>query len=158
MTYYHVLIELQDDPKKVRCIFSDLTSKALESKFLKPYRRGQRMLVGTEVVDTMAITSTRIVETNRTSDIELREIQERSRNEIDEFNRSSDSVVLISTGRGHVLEDIEEAGANVTTRFIKTPPGQGQSDLFARILSHPWVVAVVGGIIVAGIVAWLGWG
>lgn len=158
MTYYHVLIELHGNPKKVRCIFSDLTIKELENRFLNPYRRGQRILVGTEVIDTMAITSTTIVETNHASDIELGEIRERSRNEIDEFNKSSDSVVLISTGRGHVLEDIEEAGANVTTRFIKNPPGQGQSELFARILSHPWVVAVAGGIIVAGIVAWLGWG
>ncbi len=158
MTYYHVLVELRDAPKKVRCIFSNLAAKELESKFLKPYRRGQRMLVGTEVIDTMAITSARIVETNHTSDVELQGVQQKSRREIDDINRRSESVVFISVGRGYAPEDIEEAGADITARFIDSPPGQGQSDLATRLLNHPWVVAIVGGVIVAGIAAWFGWG
>lgn len=108
MPYYHVLVELQDTPKKVRCIFSDLTLKELECKFLKPYRHGQRMFVGTEVIDTMAITSARIIETSHVSDVELHDIQQKSRREIDDFNSSSSSVVLISVGRGYEPEDIEE--------------------------------------------------
>lgn len=158
MTYYHVLVELRDTPKRVRCIFSDLTAKELEGKFLKPYRRGQRMLVETEVIDTMAITSTRIIETCRVSDVELQEIQQKSRREIDDINRHSDSIVFIGVGRGYAPEDIEEAGAEVTECFINSPPGQSRSDLAARLLNHPWVVGIAGGVIVAGIAAWFGWG
>lgn len=157
MTYYHVLLKLQEAPEIVRCVFSDLSAKELDDKFLKPYRRGQRTLAGAEVIDTMAIVSTRIVETNRLSDVELREIQQKSVREIEEFNRSSDSVVLISAGRGYHPEDIEEAGTDVTARFISFPPGQGQANPLVKILSDTWVVTIVGGVLAAGIIAWLGW-
>lgn len=136
MTYYHVLVELQDTPKEVRCIFSDLILKELESKFLKPYRHGQRMFVGTEVINTMAITSARIIETSRVSDAELHEIQQKSRREIDDFNSSSSSVVLISVGRGYELEDIEEAGTDVTACFIDSPPGQGRNSEPEAVVDH----------------------
>lgn len=157
MTYFHVLVEFQDAPKKARCIFSDLTSKELESKFLRPYRRGQRMLVGSEVIDTMTITSARIIETRKTSDAELQEIQKKSHQEIDDFNRDPSTVVLISIGRGYDPEDIEEAGEDVTARFINLPPGY-HPGLATQIFNHPWVIAIAGGVIVAGIAAWLGWG
>jgi hypothetical protein len=157
MTYYHVLLKLRDASDKVRCVFSDLTAKELEDKFLTPYRRGQRTLAGAEVIDTMAITSTQIVETNRLSDVERREIQEKSGREIEEINRSSDSIVLISIGRGHEPEDIEEAGTDVTASFIHAPPGQGQSNPAIEMFNNPWLVAVAGGVVVAAITAWLGW-
>lgn len=73
-------------------------------------------------------------------------------------NRDSDSVFFISLGRGYAPEDIEEAGSNVTERFINAPPGQERSGLAAKVVNNPWVVAIVGGVVVAGIVAWLGWG
>ena len=156
MPYYHVLVELRDTPRKVRCVFSDLTAKELEAKFLKPYRRGRNTLSGASVIDVMAITSTRIIETSRPSGVELQEIQQKSHREIDEFNNNSNSLILISPGRGYEPEDIGEAGVEVTTRFINSPPGVARYNLASKILNHPWVIAIAGGILVAGIAAWLG--
>lgn len=156
MIYFHVLVKLEGSPDKIRRLLSDLSHKELEESFLKPYRRGQRMLVGGAVIDTMAITFTRIVETTRLSEVELLEIQKKSLREIDEINRRSDSVTWLSIGRGHDPEDIQEAGPDVTARFINAPPGQDQASLLSGIYNHPLFLPTVSGLIVLGIAALFG--
>jgi len=156
VSYFHVLVKFSGDNEAIECIFKDLSQEQLKRQFLKPYRKGNRLLSGARVIDVMSIAWTQIIHTERLSEIELKIIQERSLQEIQDFNRNS-SVVLISAGRGYADEDIAEAGEDVTAMFIKHPPGAAPS-VVVSILNHQWVVAVIGGIIVAGVVAWLGWG
>lgn len=156
MSYFHVLVKFKSVPEKVRCIFLDLSRQELEAKFLKPYRAGRRTLSGSEVIETADIAWTRIMETAGGSTQELKEIQARSWREIDEFNRQSSSVFLVSAGHGYNPEDIADAGCEVTAQFITSPPGHGAGAI-AAMMNHQWVVAVLGGLIVAGLAAWLGW-
>jgi len=155
MTFFHVLVKFKPAPDTVRCIFSDLSRKDLESRFLKPYRAGRSTLSGSEVIHTSDIAWTQIMETARDSAEELKDIQAKSWKDIEEFNRNS-SVVLISAGHGYDAEDIVDAGTDVTSQFITSPPGEGSS-LIMRIMNHQWVVVVIGGLIVIGLAAWLGW-
>lgn len=158
MAFFHVLVKFRSEPEKIRCIFSDLTSQDLEMKFLKPYRAGRSTLSGAEVVDVSGIVWTQIIETERASDLELKDIQDKSWKDIEEFNRQSESVFLVSAGHGYNAEDIAEAGKNVTSRYITSPPGHQRSNVISNIMNHQWVVAVIGGLFVAGVAAWLGWG
>lgn len=157
MPYFHVLVAFRDAPNKIKCIYSDLSGSDLESKFLKPYRAGRSTLSGSEIIDITSIVSTQIIETARIMELELNDIQKKSWEEIEDFNRQSNSVTLVSIGRGHEPEDIVEGGADVTSKFITAPPGQQASSSLSMILNHPWVVAILGGLVVAGVAAWLGW-
>lgn len=155
MSYYHVLVKFAGNPEAIECIYSDLSVSELNSLFLKPYGKGEKALSGAKVVDVMSITWTQIIQTERPSAAELNDIQEKSRKEIQELNRDS-SVVFISIGRGYDPEDISEAGKDVTSVYVTSPPG-GKQSVLAAVANHQWVVAIIGGLVVAGLVAWLGW-
>lgn len=85
--------------------------------------------------------------------------QERSFREIQEFNRQSGSVTLISVGRGYEPADILEAGEDVTGKYIPGPPGDGaKASLATKVVNHPWIVTIGTGLIVAALAALLGLG
>ena len=158
MAYYHVLLTFQDSPDKVRCMFADLTERDLEARFLVPYRSGKSFLSGNEVVEASRIKKVTILKTNRVSAAELKDIQDKSWKEVQEFNRNSDSMVLISPGRGYDAEDIVEAGNDVTAEFISGPPGHGGGwGVVSAVMNHPWVSAIGTGLAVAALAYWLGW-
>ena len=52
----------------------------------------------------------------------VKRIQDKSRKENDEFNRSSASVILFDLGRGNSLEDISEAGDVSRPRSFSARP------------------------------------
>lgn len=157
MSHFHVLLTFEDAPDKPRCIFIDLSEKELKDRFLRPYRSGRSFLCDNEVMEPKRIRSVRIIRTDLKSADELKTIQEKSWKEIEEFNRDSSSVVLISAGRGYDAEDIVEAGSDVTSSYVSGPPGSGDYwRPIATILNHPWISAIGTGIVVAAIVAWLG--
>jgi hypothetical protein len=156
--YYHVLVSFQDEPKTVRCLFADLSEKELRTRFVAPYRRGKDLLCGTEVVAVSRIRTVGIVRTADTSDIELKRIQEKSRKETEQLNRSSTSVVFLDLGRGYNLEDVSEASEDVTSTFILGPPGHGDRwTVLAAVLNNPWISGIGAGLILAALLWWFGW-
>jgi len=158
MPYYHVLLRFADAPEKDRCVFSDLSEKELRQRFVKPYQRGKSFLSGSEVIEASRIRQTAIILTSDPSSIELPKIQAKSRREIEEFNRTSHNLMLMDPGRGNEPEDITEAGEDVTFTFITGPPGHGDKLAIAReVMDNPVVSLIVGGLILAGLVFWLGW-
>ncbi len=158
MPYYHVLLTFQAKPDSVRCMFSDLSERELEERFLAPYRRGKSFMCGNEVVESSKIQKVTVVKTPRPSAAELKDIQTKSRKEVEEFNRTSSSMVLISPGRGYDADDIAEAGEDVTASFISGPPGHGGHwGVVSAVVNHPWVSAIGTGLIVAALGYWLGW-
>lgn len=158
MAYYHVLLRYHDSPNRVSCLLSDLSEKDLRKRFIKPYRSGKSFFCKNEVVEVSRIQKVMIVETEKNSAKELKELQDKSRKEIQEFNRSSDSLVLISPGRGYSEEDIIEMGQDVTAKYVFGPPGRGtQWIIISDALNHPWISAIGTGLIVAALVWWFGW-
>jgi hypothetical protein len=127
-------------------------------QFSRPYRRGKSILCGNEIVESLQIKRIKIVKTIEQGEKELEKLQEGSLRKIQEFNRSSNSITIISPGRGHNIEDIVEVGEDVTIQFISAPPGEGDRwKIVAALLNNGWVVGIGGGLIVAALVWWLGW-
>ena len=157
--YYHVVLRFADAPEKDSCVFTDLSEKELRERFVKPYRRGKSFMTGSDaVVDSMRIRQTTIVCTNDRSEVELRRIQEKSRREIDELNRTSRHVVFMDLGRGYVPEDITEAGVNVTATFVSGPPGEGDGwSVVTAIINHPSTTAIGTGVLLLWLGYMLGW-
>jgi hypothetical protein len=138
-------------------MFTDLTERDLRTRFLLPYSKGQSFLCGNEVVEPSIIKKVTLVKTARASAAELKDIQDKSWREVEEFNRNS-PVVLISAGRGYDAEDIAEAGEDVTAQFVSGPPGHGGHwGIVSAVVNHPWVSAIGTGLAVAALAYWLGW-
>ena len=158
MAFHHVLLTLNEAPSKPRCVLSDLSAEQLEKQFLFPYRKGKNILCGNQVIHVTNIKSVQIIRTEKTSELELAVIQDRSFKEMQEFNRRSDSFIIISPGRGYDAEDIVEAGEHITSQHIIGTPGHGTSSSLLKLLNNQWVVAIGTGLIVAALVWWFGWG
>lgn len=158
MTFYHVLITTSDQPDSFRCVLSDLSEENLMQQFLRPYQRGKSILCGDEIVESLQIKRLKVVKTVAQREKELEKLQEESFRKIQEFNRSSDSITIVSPGRGYNVEDIVEVGEDVTIQFVSAPPGEGDRwKIVADLLNNGWVVGIGGGLIVAVLVWWLGW-
>ncbi len=158
MPFYQVLIATESEPGKLRTVLTDLSKAQLLAQFVQPYRKGLDLVCGNEIVSLASLRRVHIVRTERTDEQERSALSEKSLKEIEAINRAADGLVFLNPGRGFEPEDILEVGADVTAEFISGPPGSapGLQRVF-RLLSNQWVVAVGAGLIVAGIVWWLGW-
>jgi hypothetical protein len=65
--FHHVIVTLGETDK---CLFSDLSEKDLRKRFVRPYRRGRKILSGNEVIDVRAISKLHVIRTVRTSEEE----------------------------------------------------------------------------------------
>lgn len=158
MPFHHVLLALESEPTKLRCVLTDLTEEDLKAKFLRPYRKGQNIFCGNEVIPVSQIRKLHIVRTTHENEVERSALQERSFNEIQEFNRQSDSIVLINPERGYDPEDILEVGEDVTATFVSGSLGHAVVPTpVVEFLNNQWVVTIGTGLIVAALVWWFGW-
>jgi hypothetical protein len=157
MPFYHILIIFADAPSKPQCVLSDLSEQQLQTQFVTPYKKGEDILCGTEVIRVGSIKAVQIIRTDKKSEDERSAIQEQSFNEIQDFNRQSDSLVIISPGYGYEPEDIAEAGMDVTLQYITGAPGHAVSGGISGLLNNQWVVGIGAGLIVAALVWWFKW-
>jgi hypothetical protein len=164
MSYFHVLIAFEGDANKFECPFQDLSEDKLKSDFVSAYQAGTNIFHNGVVIKTNEIAKVKIVETGQNCELELKNLQEKSRREIDEINRNS-YATFIGFGRGYETSDLEELGIDVTSNYIHGAPGyklkqevslspslSSQPSIWVRIINHQWFVNVFGGIIVAVIV------
>jgi hypothetical protein len=156
MRYLHVTIKTNNSDGWL-CIFKDLAVSDLRKKFVKPYRLGNSIYYDGNILSQNEITQIKINETEKLHEDELNVVQEESYKEVQEFNRTSSSVVLISAGHGYNDYEINECGKDVTDSFISTGPGSGTPLTVAgEFIKHPWVVRVVGGLVFVAVAAYLG--
>ncbi len=97
-----------------------------------------------------------IVRTERPEADECAEINGASLKEIERLNAQSDGVVIVSPGRGYEPEDILDAGDDVTSHFIKGPPGQSPLDIVRNAIHNPWVVGIGTAVIAAILITLFG--
>ncbi|ROQ18679.1 hypothetical protein EDC38_2909 [Marinimicrobium koreense] len=156
MSYLHVTIKTKSSDGWL-CIFKDLSVSDLKQKFVKPYRLGKPIYYDGNIFPPNEITQIKINETEKTHEDELKIVQDESYKEVQEFNRTSSSVVLISAGHGYSDYEINECGKDVTNSYISTGPGVGTAfTVAAEFIKHPWVVRVVGGLVFLAVAAYLG--
>lgn len=156
-SYFHVFLSVESAPEDQRCVFSDLDEAGLKASFIKPFKEGNNILCANEVIPFENIRKFVITATDERSEDMLNEYRKNSRETFEKYNRQSRSVVFIG-GLGFSKDDLARIGTDVTSKFIHEPPPRfPNSHLHIRLLNNPWVVSIAGGVIVAGIVAWLKW-
>lgn len=147
---YHVLTADRTDPSKFRALFTDLDRRGVRTQFLKPFLEGRDILWQGKVHRTADIAAVQIRETESPAAEELQILQRESRDRIDRLNREG-GIVIVSVGHGHSVDDLVYAGQDVTPQFLTEPPGSANQ----RWFRNPWVVTIVGGLIVATLAATL---
>ena len=158
MVYFHVLLRLDKADVGYEQIFSDLSESELKVRFLKPYRNAKDLFVGGRIVKASQIASILIVRTKETNEVTRERINTDSLNRISEMNSEPGGMVIISPGSGYDPEDILEEGKDVTVDYVDGPPGSGKVIVWASFVNHPWVVTIVGGLALAGLIALIGLG
>lgn len=156
MPYFHVIGKLNYSDE-ARVLFSDLSQEDLKRDFIKPYERGSTFFSGSELIDSRTITQIRIIETPRVEALEREEINRADLKSIDEMNRQSSGVVLLSLGAGYEPEDIAEAGEDVSRQFIKGAPGFKRGFASHITPMFGWMAGIISAVIASGISKWLGW-
>ena len=156
MIYLHVTIKTKSSDGWI-CIFKDLSAPELKRNLVKPYRLGKSIYYDGNILSSSEITQVKITETESSHEAELKVVQEKSYKDVQEFNRTSSSVVLISAGHGYSDYEINECGKDVTNLYISSGPGVGTPfTALAEFIKHPWVVRVVGGLVFVAVAAYLG--
>lgn len=156
MSYFHVTIKKKGSDGWL-CVFKDLSASDLKKRLVKPYRLGKSIFYDGNILSPSDITQVKITETKMSHDEELMVVQDESYKKVQEFNRTSSSVVLVSAGHGYSDYEINECGSDVTESYISSGPGIGTlGTALADFIKHPWVVRVVGGLVFVAVVAYLG--
>jgi hypothetical protein len=147
--FFHVGMWFSDtrDPDLLR---TDLSEKALRSGILKDYRAGRRITENGTNFDLSKVVKIKISSTGAQAADVIKQEDEQAELARMKFNRSSNWVTMIGLPTSE-LRDILEYGENVTDQFITAPPGSGFSII--EILNHNWVITIIGGLVVALIVA-----
>lgn len=152
MSYYHVIATWNPDNPTTKVLFADISESDLKAKFVKPYLKGQHVLAGNDQIDVYGITKLMIIKTDERSEAVRSKLNDESLRRIDQMNSEGD-LFIISSGSGYAPEDIREGGQDVTKDFITGSVGSKKGT--------PWYITllltVVAGVLIAGIVWYVGW-
>jgi hypothetical protein len=151
MTYFHVLVASKASPTRLECILWDLDKGALKKRFVKPFAASKDIMVAGSIHRRSEVAAVRIQVTEEPSDSVLKRLQEESWAAIQEFNQKSQGVTLVSPGDGHSRDDLYMVGVDVTERFLGTDALA--TSRFRRVMNNQWLVTIVGGLILAAIIA-----
>jgi len=158
MVYFHVLVKLGAASSPYEKVVTDVSESELRHTFVTKYKKGTDIFIGGRLIKVSDINSVLIVRTEESDEITRERINSDSLDRISKMNRESDGVVFISAGSGYDPEDILELGENVTSEYITEPPGSGGGFNWGEIANHPWVITILGGLVLAAILALLGLG
>ena len=61
-TFLHVIVTLRGEKERPRLLFADLDEAGLKRKFIKPYRRGERIVIGNDLISLSETAAVRIIE------------------------------------------------------------------------------------------------
>jgi hypothetical protein len=156
MSYLHVTIKTKSSNDWI-CIFTDLSKADLKKNLVRPYRLGKSIFYDGNILSSNEISKIKIIETEKSHEEELKTVQDESYRQVQESNRSSSAVFLMSIGHGYRDYEINECGKDITNKYISTGPGTGTVlTAIAKFIRHPWVVRVVAGLVFVAAAAYLG--
>jgi hypothetical protein len=158
MSYFHVLIADAQSPTQFRCVGHDLTETSLLSAVVKPYRKGAALLVGSEIVPVHDLRGLKIIQTIDPAEEALAAASAKVDKEWRSGNDDPRSGVVFMPFLGFGIDEVAEAGTDVTHRYITGAPGQGSGfRLIGQLFNHPWIVGIGTAVAAAGLIAWLKW-
>lgn len=148
--FFHVLITLRGGAEHL--LLEDLSRAALQNRFLKPYQRGEKLTVAGRIVDPHDLSGVRIIKTPDRKEAAMDRLFQEGLAATDRMNTDAQaSGVVIMPPLYSRDTDIEHAGEDVTSAFVKGAPGSAGT--LAHYLNHPWTLTILGGLIVAGLAA-----
>lgn len=155
MDYFHVFVR-QEGEAALRVVALDLTEDEIKRHIVKPYRRGASIVQGGKITPVASLRELRICMTSTVFEQAYSSEHAAQSKKIDELNRGG-GVFFLSPGPGH--DDMADSFENVTNLFLrgKGPGHAGRPHPLVAITNHPIVSTVVGGIVLAGLVFYLGW-
>ena len=155
MHYFHVFVRQEGDAN-LRVLARDLEEQEITRQIVKPYRRGTSIVHGGKIIPIASLRELRICKTDAIFEQAYSAAHAAHSKEMDELNQGG-GVFFVSAGPGY--DDMAESFENVTDRFLrgKEPADAGRPSLFVSISNHPIVSTVVGGVVLAGLVFFLGW-
>ncbi|MEA9761797.1 MULTISPECIES: hypothetical protein [Xanthomonas] len=153
--FHHVFVTLKGADKK-QALFVDLSPSELKKRFVRPYKKGEPVLLDDyTVIQTRDITWTSIRTTVKAAEPTLKRLEEESQRHTDELNNMDGPVMF----PGHFFwsnEDLVEEGADVTGSYLNGAPGEISS--YQRF--RAWLLDNLGkttiALLLAGLATWLG--
>ncbi len=154
MNYFHVFV-CQEGQAALRVVAHDLTADELKRHIVKPYRRGTSIVRGGKITPIASLRELRICVTSSAFEQAYSFEHAAHSREMDELNRNS-GVFFLSPGPGH--DDMANSFENVTDQFLhgKEPGDASRPHFLVSITNHPIVSTVVGGVVLAALVFYLG--
>ena len=148
--FFHVLIMPSNNPE--RLLLADLSRTDLERRFLRPYKRGEKLTVSGQIVDPHALDRVRIIRTDAAKESAMDAVRQKGFAATDRTNADlhSSGVFIMPSLYGSDT-DIEHAGEDVTAAFVKGAPGSGK-DVWGY-LNNRWVVGI-GSAVISGLILW----
>tara|TARA_R110002050_G_scaffold65444_1_gene141708 strand:- start:2030 stop:2518 length:489 start_codon:yes stop_codon:yes gene_type:complete len=150
--YFHVVAK--DEKNKEEVLLKDLSKKELKKLFLKPFEKGNNLLIEGTIYKNDEIKKVQIIKTEDTFDKSIenydnQQNESRSKLNDEQYGRG---VVFIGP---HFSQDIDilECGEIVTVQFLTKAPKSSSSKLY-KFFHNPWIVGI-GGTIIAAIAIWL---
>lgn len=155
MEFYHVLAAVAGE--QVRVLFSDLSLAELKKRFVTPYKRGDVFFCGNELIMPAELWKLRLIKTSDREQIVRERLSQEDLRRIDEFNRSSQGIVIFSPGAGYEPADLADGGIDVTRDFIVRGPGSSTTFLGATKATVGWILGILASVFSAGLAKWFGW-
>lgn len=155
MSWFHVFVRQEGDAA-LRLLASDLAEEDVRRQIVKPYRRGTSLVHGGTIIPVASLRGMTICKTELTFQEAYSAAHAEHSKQMEEINRGG-GVYFISAGPGH--DDMAEVFPIVTDHFLrgKEPGDAARPSVLLAITNHPVVSTVVGGVVLAGAVYFLGW-
>lgn len=154
MDHFHVFAR-QEGEAELRVLAADLTEAEVKRRIVRPYRRGTSIVHGGTIIPIASLRELRICKTSLPFDESHEAECVADAEEIALLNRSGD---LTFVSPGPLRDNMAECFDNVTEQFLRgrEPGDKGQASLFSSITNHPIISTVVGGLLLAAAVFYLG--
>ena len=156
MPYFHVLVSDSAAPEEFKCVAQDLAEPVLKTLILKPYRAGKPIVTGGRIYPQTELRGIKIIKTEEAAEDALSKASAEVDKEYKEINSDPRSGVFIMPFLGYGINEISEAGADVTAQYIKSAPGEGGAmKALGLAVNHPWITGIGTAVLASAIAAWL---
>lgn len=156
MPYFHVQISDSTAPDKFRCIAQNLAEADLKSSILKPYRAGKPILAAGRIWPQAELRGIKVIRTEGKAEDALNKASADVDKEYQELNSDPTSGIFVMPFLGYGIDQIDEAGIDVTHQYIKSGPGEGGPlKAIGVAINNPWITGIGTAVFASAIAAWL---
>jgi len=156
MTEYFHILSRRNSSQRYAEILLNLSENDLVNSVVTPFEEGRPIFMDGKTVPLSSLRDVRIVKTLDTAEQALRNLAKEHRAELDRIFQEEGRRVMGSR-RGAHYSELLDCGEDVTLHYLSRPPGSKATRKgFFASLQDPWVITIIGGIIVGVVLMWIG--